>query len=150
MLRQLGNVDRKLRADARTACELRQAEVQSTYEASWSRFTGEVRRRLSVSSPKPDVSTRTWDLLEGLTHGPPPKLAIFVTDGIETPSRHGIPALTLPAGMRVLLLLVPPDPAYAAPADAIGNVAHWRKAIPGLEAVFSTEVHAGLWQQVCR
>jgi hypothetical protein len=111
-----------------------------------SEFTRQVGAALNPDLPTRGQCTAIYSLLSWATKRH--TAAVFFSDGIETCERAR-PALQVPAGVRLVLILLPSRNSLRKTGGAALDLsAAWERSVPGLKVVMPSEVTADLWDEL--
>ncbi len=134
------------------ACRSGQQGQQLQYEAARTAFARAVVSAIEVTEPQTQVTTEIVALLESLVVADRMRVVVLITDALDTGwQRTGtLPTVTVPGQRRAVMLVTDADTAYADQSRVLAAVRAWRRAVPGMAVVLTSELNDGLWAGLAR
>lgn len=138
------NVTIARQKEAVDACHARQAIVRRKYEGERAQFTQVFGHALSVK-PKMELS-RIADFVQDLAQSDLYRSLVLITDGMDNPP---VPLgdIRIPEGLRVIMIIVPPDRKYADPERVLVRAHQWA-AVPNVTVATVAELYPGFWESI--
>lgn len=126
--------------NARAACAATQASAKGLSDAQWTAFTRDVRSALSSPPPVPERNdTPLVELVQYLVCTSRTSVAMIITDGLES-REPAVPDVQLPAGMTLVLILVPARQAWGGGTAALEAAREWTARVKGLRVMTYEEL----------
>lgn len=125
-------------------CEAKQATRERDLLASRTAFL-EVMKSSLIVGQRSECS-RITPLAEDLLESGLYRLVVVVTDGVDNPP-SSLRGIVVPDGVRVVIVLTRPNPAYARVEEGLARAAEWAK-VPGVTVITVAELRPGLWRDL--
>ncbi len=145
---KLRNMHEGLRNRARRECEQQYASVRGRYHEERLKLAQELKAALAVDNHVKSSSSAILDVLRAVIDERLYSFVVVVTDGVQHPPAP-MTGLTVPEGMQILMIVVPPTKGQHSVTESLKSIDAW-SAIPGVTVVTLGQLHAGFWNALDR